>query len=298
MARFGRESRGVKWLCTLVCVLTAPAFIVSAWHQVTWISPDHGYGVQLEPGSVLFLRPSADWNCSAAQHYNYPTGWHVAPSYPFSRSDCWFGRTGNSTYTWVRIPLWLPLAACAAPAAILWYRQRRATYRVFRRCMLWLRPTRRRGPRRTLKLGLTAACAAIVILFVVSLPWAFVVQGETQTIEASVGRICWVRLGRVDLPLFAGTKTRLQCTGIHWNESWRPRWSPGIDWSSVSQELQYVQIPLWLSLLLLGLPAAFLWWSERWPGVPGRCAECGYDLTGNVSGRCPECGTAIPASPG
>jgi len=23
----------------------------------------------------------------------------------------------------------------------------------------------------------------------------------------------------------------------------------------------------------------------------GHCAECGYDLTGNISGRCPECGT-------
>lgn len=27
---------------------------------------------------------------------------------------------------------------------------------------------------------------------------------------------------------------------------------------------------------------------------PGMCAECGYNLTGNVTGICPECGTAIP----
>lgn len=26
----------------------------------------------------------------------------------------------------------------------------------------------------------------------------------------------------------------------------------------------------------------------------GHCAQCGYDLTGNVSGRCSECGEAIP----
>lgn len=38
---------------------------------------------------------------------------------------------------------------------------------------------------------------------------------------------------------------------------------------------------------------------ERYPrrrrprrGSP-RCAQCGYNLTGNVSGRCPECGTSI-----
>jgi len=29
---------------------------------------------------------------------------------------------------------------------------------------------------------------------------------------------------------------------------------------------------------------------------PGRCARCGYDLTGNVSRLCPECGWSIPAS--
>jgi len=28
-------------------------------------------------------------------------------------------------------------------------------------------------------------------------------------------------------------------------------------------------------------------------GGRGRCAQCGYDLTGNMSGTCPECGTAI-----
>ncbi len=27
---------------------------------------------------------------------------------------------------------------------------------------------------------------------------------------------------------------------------------------------------------------------------PGRCRNCGYNLTGNTSGVCPECGTALP----
>lgn len=29
---------------------------------------------------------------------------------------------------------------------------------------------------------------------------------------------------------------------------------------------------------------------------PGKCSNCGYDLTGNTSGVCPECGTRIAAS--
>jgi predicted Zn-ribbon and HTH transcriptional regulator len=32
----------------------------------------------------------------------------------------------------------------------------------------------------------------------------------------------------------------------------------------------------------------------RLAGTEGMCAECGYNLTGNVSGRCPECGEAAP----
>ena len=28
--------------------------------------------------------------------------------------------------------------------------------------------------------------------------------------------------------------------------------------------------------------------------VLGRCLDCGYNLTGNVSGICPECGTPVP----
>jgi|tagenome__1003787_1003787.scaffolds.fasta_scaffold17314810_2 hypothetical protein len=49
------------------------------------------------------------------------------------------------------------------------------------------------------------------------------------------------------------------------------------------------------------------WWSVRWCRwsrrmaqgdelrEQGRCASCGYDLTGNVSGRCPECGAIASA---
>jgi hypothetical protein len=34
---------------------------------------------------------------------------------------------------------------------------------------------------------------------------------------------------------------------------------------------------------------------QRQLTLMGRCAACGYNLTGNASGVCPECGTAVPA---
>ncbi len=56
---------------------------------------------------------------------------------------------------------------------------------------------------------------------------------------------------------------------------------------------QRVTFPLWLPLVLIAIPTAFLWWRDR-PPRPGHC-PCGYDLTGNVSGTCPECGRVITA---
>ncbi len=52
---------------------------------------------------------------------------------------------------------------------------------------------------------------------------------------------------------------------------------------------QRVTLPLWLPLLLIAIPTAFLWWREHRRPKPGHC-PCGYDLRGNVSGTCPECG--------
>ncbi len=54
-----------------------------------------------------------------------------------------------------------------------------------------------------------------------------------------------------------------------------------------------LRVPLWIPLLLIGIPSAILWWLDRRRPRPGHCRTCDYDLTGNVSGRCPECGTAI-----
>jgi hypothetical protein len=56
--------------------------------------------------------------------------------------------------------------------------------------------------------------------------------------------------------------------------------------------VRFLLVPLWLPLLLVATPTAFLWYRNRRP-PPGHCQKCGYNLTGNVSGRCPECGEAV-----
>jgi hypothetical protein len=54
-----------------------------------------------------------------------------------------------------------------------------------------------------------------------------------------------------------------------------------------------LELPLWLPTLAAAVFAPFLWWLDRRRILPGHCARCGYDLTGNVSGMCPECGKRI-----
>lgn len=55
-------------------------------------------------------------------------------------------------------------------------------------------------------------------------------------------------------------------------------------------------IPLWIPFLLIGGSTAWSYWRDRRRRFgSGRCLNCGYDLTGNVSGRCPECGSTIGA---
>ncbi|MCC6359748.1 MAG: hypothetical protein IT450_13465 [Phycisphaerales bacterium] len=60
-----------------------------------------------------------------------------------------------------------------------------------------------------------------------------------------------------------------------------------------TSKLRTLTIPLWLPLLMIGIPTASCWRRLRRP-APGCCKKCGYDLTGNVSGTCPECGTPLP----
>ena len=69
----------------------------------------------------------------------------------------------------------------------------------------------------------------------------------------------------------------------------------GSNFFSVVQPGKYIIMPLWLPLLVIGVPTAKLWWRDRLMPRPTECCqECGYNLTGNVSGRCPECGNPVP----
>ena len=89
-------------------------------------------------------------------------------------------------------------------------------------------------------------------------------------------------------------------TIVKWADSWgvtvfgNPQ--PSSYWPYRRPEIWYTlggskvfTLPLWIPLAIVAIPTAILWYRDRRP-PPGRCQECGYDLTGNLSGVCPECG--------
>lgn len=68
-------------------------------------------------------------------------------------------------------------------------------------------------------------------------------------------------------------------------------------WPSMQQVLGPTDVmfffPIWMFLLSTAIATLWLGRLDRRP--KNGCANCGYDLTGNVSGVCPECGTEIGA---
>jgi hypothetical protein len=58
-----------------------------------------------------------------------------------------------------------------------------------------------------------------------------------------------------------------------------------------------IEIAAWIPFVLLCVVPSFILIrrvrrTRRWAAT-GRCVQCGYNLTGNVSGICPECGAAL-----
>jgi hypothetical protein len=57
-----------------------------------------------------------------------------------------------------------------------------------------------------------------------------------------------------------------------------------------------ITVPLWLPLLLIAAPTAWLWYTDR-RAKPWQCDKCRYDLRGLASESqpttCPECGTEV-----
>ncbi len=158
-------------------------------------------------------------------------------------------------------------------------------------------PPRRLRWRALLKWSGTLACLLILLAAAACLRWRYVAinVGRNSLVSIQEGSV-WVGWGgsgwlghsmpravQVGPPYanLGAAADNWSKRGILWPQ-WRDLrpWGIGVD----------IRVPLWIPVVLLGAPTAWLWWRDRRRVPAGCCAACGYDLTGNVSGRCPECG--------
>jgi len=144
-------------------------------------------------------------------------------------------------------------------------------------------------------LGVTA-CILIAALWVVSGWWNF---GWQTTINGWITPVLRLSCGQIwiDWPqpnaIIAGhegffVSPPYQAFAMNWR-----LWPTYAD----SGWTRSITIPLVLPLLAILLVSWRLGVIEERRGCSGRCMQCGYDLTGNVTGLCPECGTATNPRP-
>lgn len=70
-----------------------------------------------------------------------------------------------------------------------------------------------------------------------------------------------------------------------------PGWPSASSTTSGTTRMFSLNVPLWLPIAPLAVPAILLWWSGRGRVRPGGCRGCRYDLSGLPPGApCPECG--------
>lgn len=133
----------------------------------------------------------------------------------------------------------------------------------------------RRRLKRVVTSILVAILCLLVILWYTTLTTPFYIRSERYECYVFDCRML-ITTGPPGFSTFPGT-------------SMRARLIPSITGIS---PITIVNVPLWMFAAVVGAPVVIRF-VRRPSKLIGGCANCGYDLTGNVSGRCPECGTEV-----
>ncbi len=167
--------------------------------------------------------------------------------------------------------------------------------------------------RRKAKWAGLVLCILLAAVFVSSRWVAIAAYGKTSagvawSVTVAEGQLGAVRLDisglQVTRGFFSGSQRQSGGAKKQWSVQYeinnQPRFRWWLEWESYGGPLGSgngsFSIPLWMPLLLLAIPTAWLWRNDR-RIQPWQCRGCRYDLRGleggGEEGVCPECGLAI-----
>ena len=156
---------------------------------------------------------------------------------------------------------------------------------------------RRHRARRVLKWTALSALLALTFVYVGTWSegfWWHLPRGRLLHIGAERGAAAAIwsesSLDGVDRDLAWALSWALDLSeqSSHTWVTWVPNYRAAVN-SAGRVWYRIVWVPLWLPWLLAAIATGWLWRGPR--SKPGRCAACGYDLTGLGDGAsCPECG--------
>ena len=158
----------------------------------------------------------------------------------------------------------------------------------------------RRWRRRWTRAGLISA-AAIALVWLVSGWYGVGVEWEGTDARSAFDRrvLCWAgMIVAVNQPMRGPSPSSPSITVVGpelLHELWQPSWNWLPDFRT-DRGASMIAVPLWIPLVLLGVPTGVAWWRDRRRGRrlnAGECPSCGYDRAGLAAGAaCPECGVA------
>ncbi|MCC6360305.1 MAG: hypothetical protein IT450_16300 [Phycisphaerales bacterium] len=176
-----------KWFLTALFLAFPVLFVFSLIGNIDWESPHVVYCANLAYGSFYFGKWNPDY--AATSPYMPSPGWSGGLCTYMGASIEWLPRFETTrSASGLVLPIWIPAFVVGAIAAVLWWRQRRATAASLRAFALRLRPAR---PVRTrvwavlvatvvvFALGLSLAC------LIESLPTAFSETGSVAQVVTS-----------------------------------------------------------------------------------------------------------------